>query len=225
MRVGARHRCRSWSGVRRRSFRAARISRLRASRRRWRSGGVVPFGLRRIQLLPADRADARVRLAGRCYCRRGVARRSAEGAGPRCMAVGGGFATPFLVGSGQDAQITLFTYDAVLVCGTLFLAQRHDWPVLNALSFLFTWFTIGGVGIGVLLRARSGCGPSCSSRSSASCSWRSCAPTCGTAGVTWLRLSSAWVLCSYHACSMPSFRATASRSGCTSSPRLSSPLL
>src|SRR6185436_15296577 len=59
------------------------------------------------------------------------------------MAVGGGFATPFLVGSGQDAQITLFSYDAVLVCGTLFLAQRHDWPVLNALSFLLTWFTIG----------------------------------------------------------------------------------
>ena len=58
------------------------------------------------------------------------------------MAVGGGFATPFLVGSGHDAQITLFTYDAILVCGTLFLAQRHDWPVLNALSFLFTWFTI-----------------------------------------------------------------------------------
>jgi uncharacterized membrane protein len=58
------------------------------------------------------------------------------------MAVGGGFATPFLVGSGQDAQITLFAYDAVLVCGTLFLARRHDWPVLNALSFLLTWFTI-----------------------------------------------------------------------------------
>ena len=58
------------------------------------------------------------------------------------MAVGGGFATPFLVGSGHDAQITLFTYDAILVCGTLFLARRHDWPILNALSFLLTWFTI-----------------------------------------------------------------------------------
>jgi uncharacterized membrane protein len=58
------------------------------------------------------------------------------------MAVGGGFATPFLVGSGQDAQVTLFSYDAILVCGTLFLARRHDWPVLNALSFLLTWFTI-----------------------------------------------------------------------------------
>jgi uncharacterized membrane protein len=58
------------------------------------------------------------------------------------MAVGGGFVTPFLVGSGQDAQITLFSYDALLVCGTLFLASRHDWPVLNALSFLLTWLTI-----------------------------------------------------------------------------------
>jgi uncharacterized membrane protein len=58
------------------------------------------------------------------------------------MAVGGGFATPFLVGSGHDAQITLFTYDAVLVCGTLFLARRHDWPILNALSFLLTWITV-----------------------------------------------------------------------------------
>ena len=58
------------------------------------------------------------------------------------MAVGGGFATPFLVGSGHDTQITLFTYDAILVCGTLFLARRHDWPILNALSFLLTWITI-----------------------------------------------------------------------------------
>ena len=59
------------------------------------------------------------------------------------MAVGGGFATPFLVGGGVDAQLTLFTYDALLVVGTLYLANRQDWPSLNALSFLFTVFTIG----------------------------------------------------------------------------------
>ncbi len=58
------------------------------------------------------------------------------------MAVGGGFATPFLVGGGVDAQLTLFTYDALLVVGTLYLANRQDWPSLNALSFLFTAFTI-----------------------------------------------------------------------------------
>jgi uncharacterized membrane protein len=60
------------------------------------------------------------------------------------MAVGGGFATPFLVGSGTDAQITLFSYDAVLVLGTLYLARRRDWPVLNLVSFIATWITVAG---------------------------------------------------------------------------------
>ena len=59
------------------------------------------------------------------------------------MAVGGGFATPFLVGGGGNAQLTLFTYDALLVVGTLYLANRQGWPSLNALSFLFTVFTVG----------------------------------------------------------------------------------
>ncbi len=58
------------------------------------------------------------------------------------MAVGGGFATPFLVGSGEDAQLTLFSYDALLVVGTLYLANRQGWPSLNALSYFFTVFTI-----------------------------------------------------------------------------------
>lgn len=58
------------------------------------------------------------------------------------MAVGGGFATPFLVGGSTDAQLTLFTYDALLVVGTLYLANRQDWPSLNALSFTFTVLTI-----------------------------------------------------------------------------------
>ena len=59
------------------------------------------------------------------------------------MAVGGGFATPFLVGSGTDAQLTLFSYDALLVVGTLYLANRQNWPRLNALSYVFTVLTIG----------------------------------------------------------------------------------
>ncbi|HET6317474.1 MAG TPA: DUF2339 domain-containing protein, partial [Chloroflexota bacterium] len=58
------------------------------------------------------------------------------------MAVGGGFATPFLVGGGTDAQVTLFSYDALLVLGTLYLARRRGWPILNLVSFAFTWFTI-----------------------------------------------------------------------------------
>ena len=45
------------------------------------------------------------------------------------MAVGGGFATPFLVGSGTDAWVTLFSCDALLVMGTLYLARRRDWPI------------------------------------------------------------------------------------------------
>jgi uncharacterized membrane protein len=58
------------------------------------------------------------------------------------MGVGGGFATPFLVSSGVDAQVTLFSYDALLVMGTLYLARRRDWPVLNLVSFAAAWFTI-----------------------------------------------------------------------------------
>jgi uncharacterized membrane protein len=64
-------------------------------------------------------------------------------AGLAVMAVGGGFLTPFLVGSGTDAQLTLFTYDALLVVGTLYLANRQDWPGLNALAYGFTVLTIG----------------------------------------------------------------------------------
>ena len=76
------------------------------------------------------------------------------------MAVGGGFATPFLVGSGQDAQLTLFTYDALLVVGTLYLANRQGWPSLNALSYFFTVFTIAAWMIEVPRRRPSGCAPS-----------------------------------------------------------------
>jgi uncharacterized membrane protein len=60
------------------------------------------------------------------------------------IAVGGGFLTPFLVGGSEDAQLTLFAYDALLVAGTLVLAQRHDWVALNALSYVFTVATVVG---------------------------------------------------------------------------------
>jgi uncharacterized membrane protein len=66
-----------------------------------------------------------------------------QAAGLAVMSVGGGFLTPFLVGGGTDAQLTLFTYDALLVVGTLYLANRQDWPGLNALSYVFTILTIG----------------------------------------------------------------------------------
>lgn len=58
------------------------------------------------------------------------------------VAVGGGFLTPFLVGGNSDAQLTLFTYDALLVVGTLLLATRHQWLGLNALSYVLTFVTV-----------------------------------------------------------------------------------
>jgi uncharacterized membrane protein len=58
------------------------------------------------------------------------------------LAVIVGFATPFLVGSDEDAHVTLFTYDAILVGGTLFLARRREWPALNLVSYVLTVMTI-----------------------------------------------------------------------------------
>jgi uncharacterized membrane protein len=58
------------------------------------------------------------------------------------VAVGGGFLTPFLVGGDRDAQLALFTYDALLVAGTLILAGRHQWPLLNALTYVLTVATL-----------------------------------------------------------------------------------
>ena len=60
------------------------------------------------------------------------------------MAVVGGFLTPFLVSTGRDAQVTLFTYDAILVAGTMYLARRRSWPLLNLASFALTCATFEG---------------------------------------------------------------------------------
>ena len=59
------------------------------------------------------------------------------------VAVLGGFATPFLVGGQQDAQVVLFTYDALLIAATTFLAFRREWWYLNLISLLLTVVTIG----------------------------------------------------------------------------------
>jgi uncharacterized membrane protein len=58
------------------------------------------------------------------------------------MAIGGGFLTPFLVGGTTDAQVILFSYVILLVLGTLFLARRHRWPLLNVFSYALTIFTL-----------------------------------------------------------------------------------
>jgi uncharacterized membrane protein len=58
------------------------------------------------------------------------------------MAVCGGFATPFLVGGSTDQQLTLFSYVALLVAATMYLAHRRNWPWLNAASLAFTVITV-----------------------------------------------------------------------------------
>lgn len=60
------------------------------------------------------------------------------------MAVGGGFATPFLLPGDADAEIALFTYEAILIAGTMFLAHRRVWPLLNTVSYGFTVLTVLG---------------------------------------------------------------------------------
>lgn len=57
------------------------------------------------------------------------------------VAVSGGFATPFLLPTGTDAEAALFTYDAILIAGTMALVSRRNWPSLNIVSYLFTALT------------------------------------------------------------------------------------
>jgi uncharacterized membrane protein len=59
------------------------------------------------------------------------------------VAVLGGFLTPFLVGRNQNAQVSLLTYDAILVAGTILLAQRRRWPAVNLASYALTLLTFG----------------------------------------------------------------------------------
>ncbi|MDR3542916.1 MAG: DUF2339 domain-containing protein [Desulfosporosinus sp.] len=57
----------------------------------------------------------------------------------------GGFATPFLLSNGQNNQVILFTYIAILDAGVLLVAYFKKWPIFNYLTFLFTYlsFTVG----------------------------------------------------------------------------------
>ena len=58
------------------------------------------------------------------------------------FAVGGGFATPFMLSGTTDAQIALFGYAAILIGAALLLSRRHDWRTLNVVSYLFTLLTV-----------------------------------------------------------------------------------
>src|SRR5205814_8328583 len=51
-------------------------------------------------------------------------------------------AAPFLPASHGDARRALFTYDAVLIAGTMYLARRRAWPTLNVVSYTLTVFTV-----------------------------------------------------------------------------------
>src|SRR5207244_12265833 len=60
------------------------------------------------------------------------------------VAVGGGFATPFLLPATTDAEIALFGYASILIAGTMLLSRRRDWPTLNVVSYAFTVLTVAG---------------------------------------------------------------------------------
>ena len=58
------------------------------------------------------------------------------------MAVCGGFATPFLVGGKTDQQVSLFSYIALLIGATMYLAHRRRWRWLNVASLVLTIVTV-----------------------------------------------------------------------------------
>jgi uncharacterized membrane protein len=58
------------------------------------------------------------------------------------LAVGAGFATPFMLPGTADSQLALFGYDTVLIAGTVALSTRRDWPLLDVISYVFTLLTV-----------------------------------------------------------------------------------
>jgi uncharacterized membrane protein len=58
------------------------------------------------------------------------------------VAVCGGFATPFLVGGGSNQQLRLFSYVALLIGATMYLAHRRRWRWLNVVSLGLTMLTV-----------------------------------------------------------------------------------
>lgn len=54
------------------------------------------------------------------------------------LALVGGFLTPWLTSTGQDAQVILFTYMAVLNAGLIAVARAKDWRFLEIPAFFFT---------------------------------------------------------------------------------------
>jgi uncharacterized membrane protein len=58
------------------------------------------------------------------------------------VSVCGGFVTPFLVGGRGDQQVSLFSYIALLIGATMYLAHRRKWRWLNVASLALTIVTV-----------------------------------------------------------------------------------
>ncbi len=59
------------------------------------------------------------------------------------IAVGGlvgAYAVPFLLSTGEDQPITLFTYMAIVNIGILVISFKRDWRILYYLAFVITWW-------------------------------------------------------------------------------------
>ena len=59
------------------------------------------------------------------------------------MGLIGGFLTPYWLNTGEDHQIILLSYLAVLVAGIAALAHRHRWMILNYTSYVLTILLFG----------------------------------------------------------------------------------
>jgi uncharacterized membrane protein len=60
------------------------------------------------------------------------------------LATIGGFITPFLVSTGQENYIALFTYLCILNSGLMVLAWFKRWPSINIIGLFFTTIIFGG---------------------------------------------------------------------------------
>jgi len=56
----------------------------------------------------------------------------------------GGFLTPVILSTGQNAQLVLMSYMVVLNGGILTIAVWKRWPILNTLGFICTWLLFTG---------------------------------------------------------------------------------
>lgn len=60
------------------------------------------------------------------------------------LATIGGFITPFLVSTGHENYIALFTYLCILNAGLMVLAWFKRWPAINTIALIFTIIIYGG---------------------------------------------------------------------------------